>query len=194
MTNEYFLDTEFFEDGKTIELISMAFVDGNGCELYMVNAEFNLHRYAGEDETAVWLRKNVVPHLPVKVGNLDPWVWDVEHPDYETHVFSRAAMRAQILTFMRARSGVPVLWANYSAYDFVALRQLWGNMRAQDPMIPWYCNDLQQTLRDHVINSLSLPRQDPSTEHHALGDAKHLRECVTFARDVIRHRQRMVRE
>jgi hypothetical protein len=187
------MDWEFFEDGLTIMPISVGFVCEDGRELYMVNAEANLHAFAVQNETGVWLRKHVLPTLPVKMGQLDPYVWDTDHPHYEAHVFSKAAMRAQILHYMRASSGFPELWANYGAFDMVCLKWLWGNMRAQDPIMPWYCNDLQQLLRSNVVNPASLPQQDPETEHNALGDARHLRDCYDWASTLILNRRNMVR-
>ncbi len=34
---KYFLDTEFIEDGKTIDLISIGIVDKNGNCIYLIN-------------------------------------------------------------------------------------------------------------------------------------------------------------
>jgi hypothetical protein len=36
-----FIDTEFVEDGKTIDLISIALVDDLGGELYLVSSEYD---------------------------------------------------------------------------------------------------------------------------------------------------------
>ena len=38
-TTKYFLDTEFIEDGKTIDLISLGIVCEDGRELYLQNSE-----------------------------------------------------------------------------------------------------------------------------------------------------------
>ena len=38
----YFLDTEFIEDGKTIDLLSIGIVAEDGRELYLQNVECNL--------------------------------------------------------------------------------------------------------------------------------------------------------
>lgn len=187
------MDWEFYEDGLTVMPISVGLVDETGRELYMVNAEANLHVFAMNTPTGVFLRNHVLPTLPVKAGKVDPYVWDTDHPHYEAHVFSRAAMRAQILTYMRARNGVVELWANYGVYDMLCLNQLWGAMRDKDPILPWYCNDLQQMLRSFLVNPASLPQQDPETEHNALGDARHLRDCHDFASTIILNRSRHMR-
>ena len=184
----YFMDWEFNEDGVLVRPISAAFVCEDGRELYLINAEQDLSLFAENTETGVFLRNHVLPTLPIKAGRLDPYVWDTGHPHYEAHVFSRSAMRAQILHFMRARSGPVELWANYGVYDMICLNQLWGSMRDKDPILPWYCNDLQQTLRSHVINAAGLPQQDSETIHNALGDARWLRDAHAWASSIILHR------
>jgi hypothetical protein len=182
------MDWEFLENGVTVLPISAAFVCEDGRELYLINAEFDVTRFADNTETGVFLRNNVMPTLPVMPGRVDPYVWDTAHPHYETHVFHRAAMRAQILAFMRASKGPVELWANYATYDMLCLNQLWGSMRDRDPILPWYCNDLQQMLRSYVINQASLPQQDPETLHNALGDARWLRDAHEWASTIILNR------
>ena len=55
---KYFVDTEFYEDGKTIDLISLGVVAEDGRELYLCNREAQLHRVND------WVRANVLPKLP----------------------------------------------------------------------------------------------------------------------------------
>ncbi len=54
----FFYDTEFIEDGRTIELVSIGVVAEDGSEYYAVSTEFDPDR-AGD-----WVRANVLPHLP----------------------------------------------------------------------------------------------------------------------------------
>jgi hypothetical protein len=54
----YFYDTEFIEDGSTIDLISIGVVAEDGREYYAVSSEFNPER-AGS-----WVRTHVLPKLP----------------------------------------------------------------------------------------------------------------------------------
>src|ERR1700722_11386002 len=54
----YFYDTEFIDDGHTIELISIGVVAEDGREYYAVSTEFNPERAGG------WVRANVLPKLP----------------------------------------------------------------------------------------------------------------------------------
>lgn len=55
---KYFLDTEFIEDGKTIDLISIALVAEDGRELYLCNQECDFSK------ACVWVRNNVLTKLP----------------------------------------------------------------------------------------------------------------------------------
>ena len=61
----YFYDTEFIEDGRTIELISIGVVAEDGREYYAVSTEFDPER-AGS-----WVRANV-PGATVKTYDDDP--------------------------------------------------------------------------------------------------------------------------
>ena len=54
----FFYDSEFIEDGTTIELISIGVVAEDGREFYAVSTEFDPAR-AGD-----WVRANVLPKLP----------------------------------------------------------------------------------------------------------------------------------
>ena len=54
----YFIDTEFHEDGRTIDLISIAVVADDGREFYACSREAELSR------VSPWVRDNVLPKLP----------------------------------------------------------------------------------------------------------------------------------
>ena len=51
-----FYDTEFLEDGKTIELISIGLIREDGKELYLINKEMEIDRIFRDD----WVRENVL--------------------------------------------------------------------------------------------------------------------------------------
>ncbi len=57
----YFIDTEFHEDGRTIDLISIGIVAEDGRELYACNLDAELHRCHEKD---FWLKDNVLSKLP----------------------------------------------------------------------------------------------------------------------------------
>ena len=58
---KYFFDTEFIEDGKTIDLISIGIVAEDGRELYLLNYDCD-HSMASD-----WVKANVLNYLPEKI-------------------------------------------------------------------------------------------------------------------------------
>lgn len=63
---QYFMDTEFIEDGKTIDLISIAIVSEDSREYYAINSDCDLKK-ANE-----WVKDNVIPQLPERYPQ-SPW-------------------------------------------------------------------------------------------------------------------------
>lgn len=160
-------DTEFHDDGKTIDLISIGMVREDGQELYCVSEEFDVRRaYSNE-----WIRDNVLVHLPAMARQSPiwgyPWSIDRNHDD----VWSRAETAARVRDFIQATPN-PELWAYFSAYDHVALAQLYGKMMALPPGIPMYTNDIMQEIHRRGISKADLP-QHTGRRHHALDDARH---------------------
>lgn len=150
----YWFDTEFIEDGKTIDLMSIGIVAEDGRSLYLESSECNLGR------ASPWVRENVIPHL---VGG-------------EARV-SRVQMQTAIRNFIDDGAGKPEFWAYYADYDWVALCQLFGTMMDLPSGWPMYCRDVKQ-LCDELGNP-KLPEQGKG-EHHALADAKWTREAWQF--------------
>ena len=148
----YFYDTEFIEDGRTIELISIGLVAEDGREYYAVSTEFDPER-AGS-----WVRANVLPKLPPPASPL----WR-----------SRKQIRLDLEVFLRVSdvgATEPIeLWAWVGAYDHVALCQLWGTMPALPPAIPRFTRELRQLWEDR-----GSPRLPPRARdaHDALVDAR----------------------
>lgn len=146
----YFYDSEFIEDGTTIDLISIGVVAEDGREYYAVSNEFDAER-AGP-----WVRKNVLPKLPPASSPL----WR-----------SRKQIRDDLLTFLVPRPSVrPELWAWVGAYDHVALCQLWGSMVDLPSSLPRYTNELRQHWE--ASGCPELPPV-PTDAHDALADARH---------------------
>lgn len=79
----------------------------------------------------------------------------------------------------------PELWADYPAYDHVALCQLWGRMIDLPQGIPMRTNDLVQFADVVGCPESDLPKQDPATQHHALHDALHNQKVYKFLEDRI---------
>ncbi len=145
----YFYDCEFIEDGRTIELVSIAIVDESGDrELYLVSNEFDPGR-AGP-----WVRRNVLDKLPSPGSP----IWQ-----------PRRAIRDEVLAFVTAGGLQPELWAWYGAYDHVVLCQLWGSMPELPRALPRFTRELRQLWEE--VGSPALPPEPPDA-HDALADAR----------------------
>ncbi len=150
-----FMDTEFIEDGKTIDLISIGLVCEDGMAYYAISSECDLSR------ANPWVQKNVLPYLNYgNVLNVDP--------------IPRAVIAAEIVRLVGDK---PEFWAYYADYDWVVLCQLFGTMMDLPKGWPMYCRDVKQ-LCDSIGNP-PLPKQIGGT-HNALEDAKWARDAWTF--------------
>jgi len=181
-----YYDSEFVEDGHTIELISIGMVlvpdsrdrDGNVRpvrEYYAVNSDAPWERIEQHD----WLCENVVPSLPlthpVEKTN-GHYSINIDH--LNTQVKPRWVIANEVRDFLidNARSlGEDIeLWAWYGAYDHVVLCWLWGPMSDLPRGIPMYTHDFKQ----HV----DYTRYQPDTlsgenKHNALEDARWLQRA-----------------
>ncbi len=143
----YFFDTEFIDDGKTIDLISIGIVASDGREYYAESSEADLSR-AGD-----WVVKNVFQHLR---GMAKP----------------RASIAREIVEFV---GDSPEFWADYAAYDWVVLCQLFGTMMDLPESWPMFCRDLQQAKGTRQIST-----QDFGTAHDALADARGVAKAFSW--------------
>lgn len=140
----YYLDTEFIEDGHTIDLVSIGVVCEDGREFYRENSEADLTK------ASPWVRMNVLPHLQ---GGGIP----------------RDRLRHELQEFVEAGEDTPEFWGWYSDYDWVVVAQLFGTMVDLPEGWPMRCNDLQQ-LAD-TLGVTALPPQT-GTVHDARADAR----------------------
>ena len=167
---KYFYDTEFVEDGRTIDLVSIGIVAEDGREYYAISSEFNLERFMARP----WMMENVWPSLPHKVIDLGYSSLDYDHPSVKT----RAVIRHEISQFLVVPGGsgdwLPELWAWYGSYDHVALAQLFGMMIDFPPWLPMWTNDLRQEIYTRGFDMSKLPEQ-PAGKHNALEDARFLK-------------------
>ena len=191
---KYFYDTEFLEDGKTIDLISIGIVAEDGCEYYAVNVDADWERIFGN----TWLMRNVWPHLPVNGyteklmsvggGKNEMRMERRGHLDHtDVRVKPKWVIRNEVRAFLLRGfepagllddgsevyfdTDVPELWAWYAAYDHVALAQLFGRMIDLPKGIPMWTNDLRQEVSR--LGDPKLPEQEGAA-HNALEDARHL--------------------
>lgn len=176
--SKFFLDSEFMEDGKTIEVLSLGMEAENGRELYCINDE------ADRSKANSWVMENVVPFL----DNLTPC-----NPDY-TRVFrgGPTAIGLVVLEFVQAnctKGPKPEFWGYFADYDWVAFCQLYGRMVDLPPFFPMYCNDVKQLSKMLMIPHFE---KDPSSkwiEHHALCDARDIRRYYNICRTAVEARQ-----
>ncbi len=187
-------DWEFLEDGRTIEPISLGMVADDGRELYLINREAPLSDLLDHE----WLMANVVPYLPLarKDGfvrvrsqgrNYPEPYWNVDDPDYVTHVRSLPVFREEVRAFLDACRPVE-LWGYYSAYDHVRLAQLFGPMIDRPQSMPMFTHDLMQLLSHAGLSEDDLPPA-PQDAHNALSDARWTRDAyntITSKTAVIR--------
>ena len=154
---KYFLDTEFIEDGKTIDLISIGIVCEDGREYYAINENCNISKASD------WVRTNVIDHIEPKIGySADFWK-------------PKEVIKQGILGFIGWDTGNPTwkkpeFWAYYGAYDWVAFCQIFGTMMDLPKGFPMYCKDIKQLCDD--LGNPRLPKQE-SGKQNALADAKH---------------------
>ena len=139
----FWFDTEFYEDGERINLISIGIVAEDGREYYAETD--HAHQLASVND---WLRANVYPHLSDG---------------------SACRPRKQIADEIVAFCGdCPEFWAYYADYDWVVLCQLFGRMIDLPKGWPMYCRDIKQIADQYGVR---LPKQE-GAEHNALADAR----------------------
>ena len=142
------LDTEFYENGRTIELISVGLVNDEGDEYYAEVVGAGVIA-----ESTPWLAENVRQHL---TGTRKP----------------KTLIAHEIVEFADLE---PEFWAWYGSYDWVVLCQLFGTMMDLPPTWPMFIRDLRQ-VTDSTQLPPQLPSDGP--EHHALSDAKWLMRAM----------------
>lgn len=158
----YFYDTEFIEDGSTIDLISIGIVAEDGREYYAESVDAPWDRIAKHD----WLMANVVPQL-----------------GRESMRKRRNQIRDEVAEFLnpRHKNDHTELWAWFGAYDHVCLAQLFGTMMDLPKHVPMWTNDLRQEV--HRLGVRKMPAQ-PAGLHNALADAKHLKERFEYVAEL----------
>lgn len=176
-----FYDTEFLEDGRTIDLISIGMVAEDGRELYLVNEGIEddpLYSAIGKHD---WLMANVIPHLPLRERDAitmpqAQYAGRFHLDQTDNRVVSRKFIRNAVREFIQATPDAE-LWAWYGAYDHVALAQLFGRMISLPKGVPMWTNDLKQECQRR--GNPELPKQE-SAEHDALADARWVRDSYRW--------------
>lgn len=157
----YYIDTEFIENGRTIDLISIGIVCDDGREYY---AEVDEVSWGTADQ---WVLDNVKPHL---VGGF--------------YRHSKKQIASDTIRFIKEGKGKPQFWGYYADYDWVVLCQLYGRMVDLPEGFPMFCMDLKQLAVES--SNPKLPGQR-GIEHHALADARWNRHAHQFLLEHIEH-------
>lgn len=140
---KYFFDTEFIENGKTIDLISLGIVCEDGRERYYENSDCD-HSLASP-----WVKENVLPYLMGGACSVP-----------------RAEIGVRLVAFVGPD---PEFWAYYADYDWVAMCQIYGTMMDLPDGWPMICYDLRQWLDFNGHRDI---KQPDNSVHVAIDDAR----------------------
>lgn len=158
-----YVDTEFMEDGRTIDLLSLGAVREDGAMFYALSAEADLTR------ANPWVVEHVVPYLrhPLPEGTL-----------------SIEGVRSEIATVFRQFCGTtPEFWGYFADYDWVAICQLYGRMIDLPTGWPQFCRDVKQEMARLGVTREALAKIVVTLEHHALADALWTQKVHAFLVD-----------
>lgn len=158
-TRRWFLGTEFNEDGRTIDLISIALVSEDGLVYYAVSEEFDAEKCND------FVKKNVLPKLPPR----DRRTWK-----------PREQIARDVQSFLLLGGTEPQVWGYFADYDWVVLCQLYGPMINLPKGFPFWCRDLKQLMEERGVKKEDLPSEDPAGEHNALADALWIRSAYEW--------------
>lgn len=155
-----YFDTEFYEDGETIDLMSIGLIREDGCGLYLINKSCDWRRPYQDD----WHLSNTIPHLTNLPKDSDNWLrwghlfeWEFSH---------------QIKNFLSDLKTPPEFWAYYADYDWVVFCQLFGRMIDLPKGFPMYCKDFKQVCDENDYS----PNKQNEGEHNAIYDAMWLKK------------------
>ncbi len=147
-------DTEFIENGSTIDLISIGLLREDGHYLYAENSECD------RSKASQWVQDNVFPHLQGGVA-----------------LMTRAEIAGAVRRFAGER---PEFWAYYADYDWVALCQLYGTMMDLPKGWPMFCLDIKQVA--YLAGDPRLPEAGKG-EHDAMADARWNKRAWDFLQE-----------
>jgi hypothetical protein len=163
---------EFYENGRTIDLISLAIVAPDGEFFYAINQNMPFGPICNHP----YLMEHVMPSLPVRLGYANPW--DADHPDFQ--FLMPCSFIAEGVRRFITRYEDPCLWADYGAYNHVVMAQLWGRMQDYPAGLPMWTANTQQEIRR--LGSPAVPAlvgEAPT----ALRKARHNQSVRSFLRD-----------
>lgn len=165
----YFIDTEFIENGTTIDLLSIGIVAQDGREFYAENLDADLSKASS------WVQENILPHLWSRQSDksaANQWIRNGGFGGF----LNRESIAKDVILFFKDDPSIKI-WAYYADYDWVAFCQLFGTMMDLPTGFPMYCLDIKQEC-DRLGNP-KLPAQGKG-EHNALADAKWNKKAWEF--------------
>lgn len=140
-----FFDTEFIDNGKTIEPISIGILCEDGRQYYAEFSDTDLLK------ANPWVKKNVIPYLDFKC------------------LRTKEDVRRELLKFCYEYNENIEFWGYYCAYDWVLLCQIFGTMIDLPDGFPMFPYDLRAILNQRGLSEVSQP---DFHIHHALSDAR----------------------
>lgn len=192
---KFFYDTEFIEDGNTIDLISIGMIDDKNNTFYAVNKECDFSK------SNDWVLENVL--IPI---GLDRRGFNISHYEssdnkkYQSSLSFALSKKEIGLNLMKFVKNIPTqttidyynlhslevkekieFWGYYSDYDHVALCQLFGRMIDLPVSFPMFTHDIKQLCSE--LGDPELPKQLMG-EHNALNDAMWNKEVYRFLVDL----------
>lgn len=144
-------DTEFLDHGETVELLSIGAVREDGAEFYAENGDCDITK--AND----WVQQHVVSLL---TGPVKPY--GMVRNDFRRWVGPN-----------------PEFWAYYGAWDWWLLCRLMGGFLDLPGDWPGWVNDIN-TIRVLQERASWAPPVQQTPEHHALNDAKWVREAYFY--------------
>ncbi len=174
---KYFFDTEFIENGKTIDLISIGIVTASGETFYRQNRECNFKNASD------WVWRNVFPNLEHFDMRGDASCQGMPRPNELSNAKlaqcspicpwrTRSEIRDDVRKFIErtGNSEKAQFWGYYSDYDWVAFCQLFGSMVDLPKGYPMFCMDLKQLCVS--LGNPQLLDVEGGELHNALKDAE----------------------
>jgi hypothetical protein len=174
MVMRFFYDTEFIEDGKTIDLISIGIVAESGDSYYAISTEFRARK------ASQWVKDNVLVHLPKRNVNLSDMSVSPRLKEESLAWKSRKRIADDVRQFIQSFPPKHELWGYYADYDHVVLCQLFGTMINLPKDFPIWTHDIKQLCVS--LGDPKLPEQGKG-EHHALADAKWNKQAYEFLKE-----------
>lgn len=168
----FFYDTEFLENGTTIDPLSFGIVNETESDcFYAVNQDADWEAAFRND----WIRRNVLNSISHRL-TLNPLRIILT----DEYAMTKNMIAKRLVDFVEANTpegDTAEFWAYYGDYDHVVLSQLYGTMLQLPNGFPMFTMDIKQLAV--MKGSPKLPEQDYD-EHNALADARHNLKMFNF--------------